>query len=453
MKCPAKRTAPDTWWRVPARRHVARALIVFALLAMSVRIGARQAWRADAVASFDDVWTTIDESYYDPSFGGLDWAAVRAELRPMVDAAASPDAARQVIRTMLARLKQSHFVLISSAFDEQTLPGEAAVPIDVRVLDGGALITRVEAGSDAERRGIRAGQWLTRVDGSDVGAWIDQAADAASPAGSDLRAVHRLAWQRVARALHGSSESVVALTVRGADGVERIINASRVAETGTPVAVGNLPPMQVRSSSVAATTPGGRRVGVVRFNVWMTAIAEPFARAVDEFRAADGFVIDLRGNPGGLAEMIRGIGGHFLATPELIGSVHMRGAALEFRANPRTSTPDGRRVVPFGGPLAILVDDLTGSASECFAGGLQSLGRARVFGTRTMGQALPAVTRRLPNGDVLMYAIGDFVTSTGQRLEGDGVVPDEPVTLSPAALADGRDPVLDRALEWIDRRE
>ena len=53
-----------------------------------------------------------------------------------------------------------------------------------------------------------------------------------------------------------------------------------------------------------------------------------------------------------------------------------------------------------------------------------------MFGRQTMGQALPAMTKRLPNGDVLMYAIGDFVTSTGQRLEGEGVIPDEIVPLS-----------------------
>jgi carboxyl-terminal processing protease len=99
--------------------------------------------------------------------------------------------------------------------------------------------------------------------------------------------------------------------------------------------------------------------------------------------------------------------------------------------------------------VAVLVDSLTASASECFAGALQSLGRARVFGQTTMGQALPASTRSLPNGDVLMYAVGDFVTSTGRRLEGVGVVPDEIVPLVPADLAAGRD-ALSHAVRWID---
>jgi carboxyl-terminal processing protease len=130
----------------------------------------------------------------------------------------------------------------------------------------------------------------------------------------------------------------------------------------------------------------------------------------------------------------------------------MRGTALEFRANPRRSTSDGRRVEPFSGPLVILVDEQTASASECFAGAMQSLGRARIIGAQTMGQALPASTRVRTNGDVLMYAVGDFTTSTGRRLEGAGVVPDEIVPLSRRALAAGDDEPLTRALAWIDRQ-
>ena len=54
---------------------------------------------------------------------------------------------------------------------------------------------------------------------------------------------------------------------------------------------------------------------------------------------------------------------------------------------------------------------------------MQAIGRARIFGQKTPGGALPAMLRELPSGDVLEYAIGDFVTATGQRIEGYGVVP------------------------------
>ena len=148
--------------------------------------------------------------------------------------------------------------------------------------------------------------------------------------------------------------------------------------------------------------------------------------------------------------MIMGISGHFLTERKALGTMKTRESELRFAANPRLVDASGQRVVPFAGPLAILVDGMTGSASECFAGGLQSLGRARVFGQTSMGQALPAFFDKLPNGDVLIHATGDFVTADGTRLEGRGVVPDEIVPLRRDTLLAGRDPVLEAALNWVD---
>jgi carboxyl-terminal processing protease len=185
----------------------------------------------------------------------------------------------------------------------------------------------------------------------------------------------------------------------------------------------------------------------------MAQVNEPIAEAVDRFRDADGIVLDLRGNPGGLAGMIVGVAGHFIDTPELLGTMRTRTVPrLEFVVNPRRATTDGRRVAPFAGPVAVLVDELTASASECFAGAMQDLGRVRVFGRRTMGQALPASTRRLSNGDVLEYVVGDFVTSAGRSLEGAGVTPDDAQPLTIADLRRGIDAPMAAALRWIDRQ-
>ena len=141
--------------------------------------------------------------------------------------------------------------------------------------------------------------------------------------------------------------------------------------------------------------------------------------AVDEYRiGGDGIVIDLRGNPGGLAAMVMGIAGHFTPNHDTLGVMKTKDSELHFNANPRLVSDDGQRVEPYAGPVAILVDGMTGSASECFAGGMQSLGRARVVGQTSMGQALPALFDKLPNGDVLIHAWGDFVTGTGVRIEG-----------------------------------
>jgi carboxyl-terminal processing protease len=112
-------------------------------------------------------------------------------------------------------------------------------------------------------------------------------------------------------------------------------------------------------------------------------------------------------------------------------------------------SPDARPVTPFAGPVAVVVDERSASTSEFFAGGMQALGRARVFGVPSAGQALPALMPRLPNGDVLLHAIADFVGPGGVRWEGAGVVPDTEARPGRAALLAGRDPALESAVAWI----
>ena len=215
--------------------------------------------------------------------------------------------------------------------------------------------------------------------------------------------------------------------------------------------VGNLPTMYVRVEKEKRSTPSGGTAGVIGFNVWMAAVDAPFQLAMDEFRKTDGIIIDLRGNPGGLAAMLMGISGHFVGERKSLGVMKTRDGEFRFVANPRKVTASGERVEPFAGPVAILLDAMSGSASECFTGGMQSIGRARVFGQTSMGQALPALFDRLPNGDVLIHAYGDFVTADGTRLEGRGVIPDEIVPLERTDLLAGRDRTMEAAMAWIDK--
>ena len=129
----------------------------------------------------------------------------------------------------------------------------------------------------------------------------------------------------------------------------------------------------------------------------------------------DAIILDVRGNFGGVAGMANGIAGHFLDSAKTIGTMKQRGAALKFVANPRRVDTRNQPVTPFAGPLALVVDELSISTTEVFAGGMQALGRARVFGTQTAGQALPSVPERLPNGDILYHAIADFLSPTGKQ--------------------------------------
>jgi carboxyl-terminal processing protease len=100
-------------------------------------------------------------------------------------------------------------------------------------------------------------------------------------------------------------------------------------------------------------------------------------------------------------------------------------------------------------PVAILIDGASASTSEIFAGGMKDIGRARIFGTRSAGAALPSIIERLPNGDGFQYATASYVSEGGKPLEGAGVLPDVEVRHSRAALLAGRDEVVEAAVHWI----
>ncbi len=97
----------------------------------------------------------------------------------------------------------------------------------------------------------------------------------------------------------------------------------------------------------------------------------------------------------------------------------------------------------------MLVDELSMSTSEIFAGGLKDLKRARVFGTKTPGAALPSTVEVLPNGDRFQYAFANYISAGGKPLEGAGVVPDVETPLTRDLLLEGRDPAVEAAVCWI----
>ncbi|HXW06125.1 MAG TPA: S41 family peptidase [Vicinamibacterales bacterium] len=431
----------------PAIRQVAGPLAVLVSLASGALVPAQV---HKGLETFDAVWTIVRDSHFDPALNGVDWGAVREELRPGAASATTDGELRSVIREMLGRLGQSHFALVPSTADTPLESGDTSGDpgFDVRLIGREVIVISTDRGGSAAAAGVRPGWRLTAIDARLVSSMLD-----ALPDGMADRLLHVEGWRIVTSRLRGPRGSSVPLTFEDGSGREMRVQVQRRAEQGEPATVGHMPTMFVQVESGTRRTPAGAAVGLVRFNVWMPAVDARFAEAIDRFRALPGIVLDLRGNPGGLAAMIMGISGHFLTERKPLGVMKTRDSELRFFSNPRLVNAAGQRVKPFGGRLAILMDGMSGSASECFAGGLQSLGRARVFGQTSMGQALPALFDLLPNGDVFIHAYGDFVTATGVRLEGRGVIPDEAVPLRRADLLAGRDVTLERALAWIDRQD
>lgn len=445
--------------------------------------------------TFDAAWKIIQDTHFDTNFNGVDWAAVRASLRPKAEAAGSLAELRRVIEEMLGRLGQSHMALIprdvavtldqkkssepsqhkltaaaeqnglvgprsgerAEGADDTTATGRSSshaspensagnVGFDVRLLGGNLVVNRVEPNGPAQDAGVKPG-WIVRTIGERSVSELLQKL----PRDLDARQTQFMAWRIAKAQLLGSPGSTLKLEFLNEADRSIALNLKRSHETGDLVKFGFLPELYARLQSERLKTEAGGNVGLIRFNLWMIPIAGPFDKAIDEFRQEDGIIIDLRGNLGGLGGMVMGLSGHFLKERVSLGSMKTRGSEMKFFANPRLVSPSGHRVEPYSGPAAILVDSISLSAAEIFAGGMQDIGRARVFGEPTPGQALPAVWDKLPNGDVLYHAIADFVTPSGIRLEARGVIPDEVVPLSREDLLANRDPALAAAMQWIAR--
>ena len=396
------------------------------------------------LASFEQVWSTVRDKHWETKPAGLDWQAIHEEFLPRVQNAQSTDAARAAMREMLARLHQTHFGILSSsavADVDGGAGGDGTTGIDVRVLDGRAIVTEVEPGSAAARAGVKTGWEIVSVEDRELRPLIAKLV--ADVSVHDLQ-LTRAVLARTTGPVGATHRFVFSASENGSPMTRHLALAQ---PRGEMAGFGNLAPQPVWFS--ASRIGPDRKIALIRLTVFLdlVRVMNQFGEAVKSCGDCRGIIIDLRGNPGGIGGMAMGLAGWLIhpdqkTQPDLrLGSMFMRGAALKFFINPRADA--------FQGPVAILVDGASASTSEIFAGGLQDLHRARVFGTRTAAAALPSVITRLPNGDGFQYAVANYISEGGRALEGNGVTPDVEVRLTREGLLAGHDAVVDAAVEWL----
>jgi carboxyl-terminal processing protease len=420
-------------------RYVALLLVAVSAAAQTLTPSQQKA----NLDSFEQVWSTVRDKHWDPKLHGLDWQAIHDELKPKVEAATTMAEARAAMSTMLERLGQTHFGIVASdVYGDVDTPagGEAGPGIDLRVIDGRVLVTSVDPGSPAASHGVRPGWAIARIDGKELAPVLERIRDQFRNSTTLELRLTRSALNR----LLGAPATSVRVDFVDGDGKAVALDLERAAPRGKLVRLGNMPPQHVWTEWRKARPD----VGYVRFNEFMDpeSVSKTVEDAVKGCEGCKGFVIDLRGNPGGIGGLAMGVAGWFVDRSGLqLGTMYLRSSSLNFVIFPRPK--------PFTGPLAVLVDGCSASTSEIFAGGLKDVGRARIFGTLTAGAALPSVFAKLPHGDGFQYAIANYVSQGGKPLEGIGVIPDEEARPTRDGLLSGHDEVLDAALAWIQKQK
>ena len=420
--------------------------------------------------AFEIVWQTVRDYHFDPTFGGVDWMAVHAEFAPRVERVQSDRELHVLLQEMLNRLGRSHFVIIPPESIPADVPDEPddaddadeeathkspeqkrapptlealnvteqltnGIGIDLRIINGAAVITRVEPESSAARAGLRPGFVVRSVDGRLMSTILRQFARA-----SVYQPIikHQLPAEIVISYFNGPPGTSARIAYLDAlNRVHRVsVPRERLKGEMSP-AVQALPPLFVEFETRRLQD----NIGYIRFNLFAIPVLAKFCAALRELSDAPGIIIDLRGNRGGILGVLYGMGGLLEPYAVSLGTMHTRGGVLSFQAIPQKHL--------YTGQVVVLIDGETLSAGEMFAAGLQETGRAMIVGERSAGATLPSVAKELPTGAILQYAFADFRTPKGNLIEGHGVDPVIAVKLNRAALLAGHDSQLEAALKVI----
>jgi carboxyl-terminal processing protease len=391
--------------------------------------------REGRLAVFDDVWQTVSNRYYDSSFHGVDWLGQRTMLRPQAAEANGPQELYAILRRMLGSLQDAHTRIYApeEKFDWQH-PRFVSIGVSLREVEGRPTVVAVETGSDAQRAGIRPGDVIEAVDDEPALSLIERKLrselGSSTPQAARTRAIGFL--------LDGAPGSAVHLSWRNSANKIQLAPFRRE--------------WHQRDFTLRVRRETGNRA-LIEIPAFTRAITYDFAQAVDKLRHARGIVVDLRNNGGGDAEAMADIASYFLGASTKLGTFSDRAGnvALSLETEPlpilSVDRAAGTQV-----PVVVLVSDRTSSAAEIFAAALKQTDRAETIGNQTCGCVLAIRTRHaLPDGGELDVSELDYRTASGTRLEGQGIKPDETLTLTRQDLYDDRDRFLELALSRLKK--
>jgi C-terminal processing protease CtpA/Prc len=402
------------------------------LLCCAVSIVAQEQTSAPAktISSFDrggsltmltHVKRDLKDNYYDRTFHGINIEALFDDAEQRIKAAESVSDTVGIIAEVLLRLNDSHTTFVPPDRKSRVTYGWRAT-----MLGDAPYVTAVLPGSDAEKKGLAPGDrilfWNRYV-----------------PTRQNL-------WQIYYRYNFIRPQSMQRIVVRKPDGAERAIDVESKLERREMMDVDDL----LREILKATIVTENREASAGDTFVWRyTSFGDPkeIERVMKKARTSKSLVIDLRGNPGGSVDTMR----------ELASRLFDRDVRIAVETSRKADKPimaKGRKDA-FTGPVAILVDSDSASASEVMARLVQLEKRGVVIGDRTAGAVMTSAMFPHTIGiDRLVFfattvTIGDVRMTDGGTLEHVGVTPDEIVLPTGADLAAKRDPALARAIAQL----
>jgi carboxyl-terminal processing protease len=271
-----------------------------------------------------------------------------------------------------------------SEFSQALEGGFSGVGLVLEETPEGLTVVTVLPDTPAERAGIDEGEQIVSVDGDDV---------------TDLPLT------AVVERVKGEEGTTVVLGLDGGEQGPRELELER-AVIDLPILESELFDDGTAYLRLTSFTRGGGE-----------QVRETLTELIRQ--GADGVVLDLRGNPGGLLREAVEVTSVFVDEGTVV--------EVQERVGERQALEAGGEALT-DLPLVVLVDKRTASSAEIVAGAVQDLDRGTVVGLATFGKGTVQTIRSLQNGGGFKITTAEYYTPSGDSIEGVGVTPDQEVS-------------------------
>ncbi len=341
----------------------------------------------------DEMWQIVNREFVHTTFDAAEWLTIREDL--LSRQYTSPDQAYSAIRRALRSLGDPYTrFLTPKQFEDltaQTTGETSGLGVRLEVNSETQTLTVVEPleNSPASEAGIITGDRILRINDKPTSLMsLEQATEA----------------------------------IKGEEGTEVTLQLSRESEGIFEITLTRAN-VEVPVLHYSIKNEGQIKVGYMRLDEFSSHAAEQMEEAIEELETqeVEGFVLDLRGNPGGLLFASVDIARMWMETGAIVKTIDRQGGDQEYSANRTALTTL---------PLVVLVDNYSASASEILAGALKDSGRATIVGTRTFGKGTVQSVHSLSNGSGLAVTVSRYYPPSGIDINKKGITPDIEIDLT-----------------------
>lgn len=358
---------------------------------------------------FNQVWSYLNDNFYDPNFHGVDWAAVRAAYGPRVAGARTPDEMRRILQLMVGELNASHSGVSAPPSATQTATGRLGLRFDRTEYEtsGRLRVTEViplspaalarDATSTERPREIRPGDYLLAVDGKQI----------------DGRT-------NLDELLNYKINRRVVLTIAAGDGAGAAANRREVAvrPVNTTTEKGLLYRKWVEDKRGYVAQASAGRLGYVHmFDMSSASLSQLYVDLDAENQAREGLVIDIRNNNGGFVNVY--------AIDVLARRSYLSMTPRGLPSGP-ARTVLGQRAIEL--PSVLVTNQYSLSDAEDFAEGYRALRLGKIVGEPTAGWIIYTANVPLVDGSTVRLPFIKITAGDGTNMERNPRPVDVPVT-------------------------